>query len=54
MLEFGVSQLEMDEVRAEWSFMVGNAECDFVERRSSKFTMAETIGSAKQDVGVDF
>jgi hypothetical protein len=32
MLEFGVSQPEMDEVRAEWDFMVDNAECDFVER----------------------
>jgi hypothetical protein len=32
MLEFGVSQPEIDEVRAEWDFMVGYAECDFVEK----------------------
>jgi hypothetical protein len=23
---------EMDEMAAEWDFIVGNAECDFVER----------------------
>ena len=31
-LEFVVSVPEMDEVAAEWDFIVGNAKCDFVER----------------------
>ena len=30
-LEFVVSVPEMDEVAAEWDFIVGNAECDLVE-----------------------
>jgi hypothetical protein len=30
--EFGVRVPEMDKVAAEWDFIVGNAECDLVER----------------------
>ena len=31
-LELGVSVPEMDEVAAEWDFIVGDAECDLAER----------------------
>ena len=36
---------------AEWDVILGNAECNFVERGfHQRFTVAETIASAKQDV----
>ena len=40
----------MDEVAAEWNFVVGNAECDLVGETFMNFTVEETVGSAKLGV----
>jgi hypothetical protein len=51
--EFGVSVPEMDEMAAEWDFILSNAESDLVGRDFHESSPVDRDCSAKQDV-VDF
>src|ERR1700752_2798543 len=53
-LEFVVIVPKMDDVSAEWYFIVGNAECDLVERGFHYSSPWPAVGSGRQELPVNF